>query len=34
MTVLAKPYDDQPGFEAYAQPPRPDEIVHETFCGT
>ncbi|MEJ2227796.1 MAG: YdiU family protein [Alphaproteobacteria bacterium] len=34
MTVLAAPFDDQPGFARYAQPPRPDEIVHQTFCGT
>jgi uncharacterized protein YdiU (UPF0061 family) len=32
--VLAHPYDDQPGRESYADPPRPDEIVHQTFCGT
>jgi uncharacterized protein YdiU (UPF0061 family) len=34
MTVLSAPFDDQPGFERYAQPPRPDQIVHQTFCGT
>ena len=34
MTVLSKPYDDQPGFIAYADPPRPEEVVHRTFCGT
>jgi serine/tyrosine/threonine adenylyltransferase len=34
LTVLSAPYDDQPGFERYADPPRPDQIVHETFCGT
>lgn len=32
--VLAHPYDEQPGEEAYRQPPRPDEIVRATFCGT
>ena len=32
--VLASPYDDQPGREPYATPPRPNEIVHQTFCGT
>ena len=32
--VLARPYDDQPGFEIYAQPPQPEEVVHRTFCGT
>jgi uncharacterized protein YdiU (UPF0061 family) len=34
LTVLSAPYKDQPGFERYADPPRPDQIVHETFCGT
>jgi uncharacterized protein YdiU (UPF0061 family) len=32
--VLAEPYRDQPGFEAYADPPRPAERVLQTFCGT
>jgi protein adenylyltransferase len=32
--VLAKPYDDQPEFAAYADPPQPGEEVRETFCGT
>ncbi|MFU8878165.1 MAG: protein adenylyltransferase SelO [Wenzhouxiangellaceae bacterium] len=32
--VLARPFDDQPGNEEYARPPRPDEQVLETFCGT
>ncbi len=34
LGVLARPYDDQPGFAQYADPPRPEEVVHETFCGT
>jgi len=34
VAVLSAPYDDQPGFERYADPPRPEEIVHQTFCGT
>jgi uncharacterized protein YdiU (UPF0061 family) len=32
--VLAAPFDDQPGRERYAAPPRPDQVVHQTFCGT
>jgi len=32
--VLAKPYDDQPAFAAYAEPPQQDERVLQTFCGT
>jgi uncharacterized protein YdiU (UPF0061 family) len=34
LAVLSAPYEDQLGFERYADPPRPDQIVHETFCGT
>jgi uncharacterized protein YdiU (UPF0061 family) len=34
LTVLSHPYADQPGFEGYADPPRPDQIVKQTFCGT
>ena len=34
IKVLAKPYQDQPGFEPYADPPTPEQVVHQTFCGT
>ena len=34
LSVLAAPYEDQPGFARYAEPPRPDQVVHQTFCGT
>jgi serine/tyrosine/threonine adenylyltransferase len=34
LTVLAKPYQDQPEFAAYAEPPLPEERVCQTFCGT
>jgi len=34
LTVLSKPYDDQPQFAAYADAPKPDELVLQTFCGT
>jgi uncharacterized protein YdiU (UPF0061 family) len=34
LTVLSNPYADQPGFERYADPPHPDQIVTQTFCGT
>lgn len=34
MTVLASPYDDQPDSAAYAEPPKPEEVVQQTFCGT
>ncbi len=34
MSVLARPYDDQPDFARYLQPPQEQEIVRQTFCGT
>jgi uncharacterized protein YdiU (UPF0061 family) len=34
LTVLAKPFDDQPEFSAYAEPPLPEQRVLQTFCGT
>ena len=34
IQVLASPYDDQPSQEHYAAPPRTDQIVRQTFCGT
>ncbi|MBV9560453.1 MAG: hypothetical protein JOY90_08335, partial [Bradyrhizobium sp.] len=32
--VLATPYEDRPAFAAYAEPPRPEQRVLQTFCGT
>jgi len=32
--VLANPYTEQPGKERYRLPPRPEEVVSKTFCGT
>jgi serine/tyrosine/threonine adenylyltransferase len=34
LSVLSKPYEDQPAFKRYVDPPRPDQVVHQTFCGT
>ncbi len=34
VDVLKKPYEYQPGFDRYATPPLPEEIVQATFCGT
>jgi serine/tyrosine/threonine adenylyltransferase len=34
LAVLAKPYEDQPAFAAYAEPPEPHQRVLQTFCGT
>ena len=34
LTVLSKPFEDQPAFAAYAEPPEADQRVTQTFCGT
>ena len=34
VAVLSTPYEDQPAFAHYAEPPEPHEQVHQTFCGT
>jgi uncharacterized protein YdiU (UPF0061 family) len=34
LAVLAKPFDEQPEFDAYQTPPRPEQRVEQTFCGT
>ena len=34
VAVLSTPYEDQPAFAAYADPPPPDQRVYQTFCGT
>ena len=34
LAVLSRPYEDQEGFESYANPPKEDERVVQTFCGT
>jgi uncharacterized protein YdiU (UPF0061 family) len=34
LAVLSRPYEDQPAFSAYAEPPEPHERVLQTFCGT
>jgi uncharacterized protein YdiU (UPF0061 family) len=34
LTVLSRPYDDQPDFADYADPPHANERVFRTFCGT
>ena len=33
-TLLAKPFDDQPEFAGYLEPPRPGDWKCKTFCGT
>ena len=34
LSVLSAPYEDQPAFGRYVNSPRPDQVVHQTFCGT
>jgi uncharacterized protein YdiU (UPF0061 family) len=34
LTVLAAPFEDQPKFAQYMDPPQPQERVCRTFCGT
>jgi serine/tyrosine/threonine adenylyltransferase len=34
LSILQRPYDDQPDVGKYAQPPQPSERVLQTFCGT
>lgn len=34
LAVLVVPFEEQPQAKRYAKPPRPEEIVRQTFCGT
>ena len=34
LRVLSKPYEEQPGAEAYAMPPITPDPAYRTFCGT
>jgi uncharacterized protein YdiU (UPF0061 family) len=34
VTVLSKPFEEQPSFAAYADPPEAGQRVTQTFCGT
>jgi len=34
LGVVSRPFDEQPDMGRYADPPRPDERVLQTFCGT
>ncbi|MDB5512399.1 MAG: hypothetical protein JWR08_1882 [Enterovirga sp.] len=34
ISVLSRPFEDQPDRAAYMEPPLPDERVRQTFCGT
>jgi uncharacterized protein YdiU (UPF0061 family) len=34
LTVLIAPFEDHPDLAALSSPPRPEEVVQQTFCGT
>jgi len=34
IKILTTPYIDQPDYKEYMLPPKPDERVFQTFCGT
>ena len=34
VDLLAQPHDYQPDMATFAKPPRPEEVVGKTFCGT
>ncbi len=34
LAVVARPFEDQQFGSRYAEPPKPDEVVRATFCGT
>ena len=34
LAVLAQPFSPQQGAERYTQPPTPEQVVPQTFCGT
>ena len=34
VTVLSKPFEEQPAFAAYAEPPAIEQRITRTFCGT
>lgn len=34
LEAVTSPFDSKPGFQRYELPPKPEEEVHQTFCGT
>jgi serine/tyrosine/threonine adenylyltransferase len=34
LTVVSMPFEEQPAMSDFADPPRPEQVVHQTFCGT
>ncbi len=34
LTVVSKPFEEHPELSEYANPPQPEEVIQQTFCGT
>jgi uncharacterized protein YdiU (UPF0061 family) len=34
LRVLSRPFEEQAGRERFSLPPKPEEVVRQTFCGT
>jgi uncharacterized protein YdiU (UPF0061 family) len=34
IAALSQPFEDRPEYAQFALPPRPEQVVHRTFCGT
>ena len=34
LAVLSTPYEDHRAFARHADPPGPEQVVHQSFCGT
>ena len=34
IAVLAEPFEEKPEHARYRLPPRPEQIIHQTYCGT
>ena len=34
LKILSNPFEEQKENNEYINPPKPDEVVHQTFCGT
>jgi uncharacterized protein YdiU (UPF0061 family) len=34
LAALSRPFEDQPRFAKFLEPPQPNERVLQTFCGT
>ncbi len=34
LAILNRPYEEQSSYSDFMKPPKPHEVVHQTFCGT